>query len=144
MSYLRQIMQRLQARSTTPPLPEAADDSGLLEEHLRLYAQNLERCTEAMLQYECAWLEQHLETLELCGVEPGMLASIGGVNRLHRLLEESRRFQTLLERRMADLGLEAARHRAGIIASEHAWELTDPALRRAWGFPVVEAQAPQD
>ncbi len=134
MSYLRQIMQRLQARSTTPPPPEPGDHSGLLEEHLQAYGTNLERCSDAMLQYEWAWLEQHLETLELCAVDAGMLASLGGVNRLHRLLEESRRFQGLLERRLADRGLEPACHRAGIIASDHAWELTNPALRRAWGF----------
>jgi len=139
MSYLRQIMQRLQSRSV--PLPEPADAGGLLEEHLEAYRANLERCSDAMLQYEWAWLEQHLETLELCAVDPGMLASLGGVNRLHRLLEESRRFQDLLERRLADRGLEVARHRAGIIASEHAWELTDSSLRRAWGF-AEEPSAP--
>jgi hypothetical protein len=138
MSYLRQIMERLRERSTPQPRPER-DDSGLLEEHLCLYATQLEDCSDAMLDYEAAWLEQHIETLELCAREPTMAAGAGGAQHVERLLEESRRFSRLLDQKRLARGLTERTVHAAVVASEHAWELSDPALRRAWGFAAGPA-----
>ncbi|MCP9932086.1 hypothetical protein KBY82_14990 [Cyanobium sp. AMD-g] len=136
MSYLRQIMQRLHDRSTPLPAAERAEAPGRLEEHLALYDARLEACSDAMLQYEAAWLEQHIETLELCGSQPTMLASAGGAERVEALLQESLCFRQRLERCLRQRGVEGGGLRAAVVASEHAWELSDTALRRAWGFPV--------
>lgn len=136
MSYLRQIMQRLHDRSTAPAPADRSGDPAVLEEHLKLYAARLADCSDAMLHYEGAWLEQHIETLELCARQPTMLASAGGVERVERLLQESLRFRQLLERCREGRGMTDRGARAAVVASEHAWELSDPGLRRAWGFPA--------
>jgi hypothetical protein len=135
MSYLRQIMQRLHDRSAAEP-PAAPAESARIEQHLELYAARLEACSDAMLDYEAAWLEQHIETLELCGSQPLMLASAGGSQRVERLLQESQRFRRLLELCRRSRGLAPVGSRAAVVATEHAWELSDPSLRRAWGFPA--------
>jgi hypothetical protein len=135
MSYLRQIMQRLHDRSTPMPPGARGEAPGRLDEHLALYASRLDGCSNAMLQYEAAWLEQHIETLELCGRQPTMLASAGGAERVEALLQESLCFRERLDRCRRQRGVEGQGVRAAVVASEHAWELSDPALRRAWGFP---------
>jgi hypothetical protein len=142
MSYLRQIMRRLHDRTTPLPTAERGESQGRLEEHLALYGARLEACSDAMLQYEAAWLEQHIETLQLCGSQPTMLASAGGAQRVEALLQESLCFRQRLELCRQQRGLEGAGVRAAVVASEHAWELTDPALRRAWGFPADPPPGP--
>jgi len=146
MSYLRQIMQRLNARAaatalsatSSPPAAggeaSATAPSPLLERHLADYDAHLAACSPAMLQYEWAWIEQHLDTLTLARTTPAMLEAAGGPAHLEVLLEESRRFRALLEKRIAAGGLIPASHRHTVLATEHAWELTHPDLRRQWGF----------
>ncbi|MCS5693486.1 hypothetical protein NZK33_16080 [Cyanobium sp. FGCU-6] len=136
MSYLRQIMQRLNARTaaTSPGEAPAAAPSPLLERHLADYDAQLAACSPAMLQYEWAWIEQHLDTLTLARSTPAMLAAAGGPAHLEALLEESRRFRALLEQRFAAAGLSPAAHRHTVVATEHAWELSPPDLRSQWGF----------
>ncbi|MCS5699297.1 hypothetical protein NZK32_09630 [Cyanobium sp. FGCU-52] len=139
MSYLRQIMQRLNARAAAAS-PSAngeaapAAPSPLLERHLADYDAQLAGCSPAMLQYEWAWIEQHLDTLTLARSTPAMLAAAGGPAHLEALLDESRRFRSLLEQRFAAAGLTPAAHRHTVLATAHAWELTHPELRRQWGF----------
>lgn len=133
MSYLREIMQRLNSRTAAEAEVEPTP-SPRLEAHLEDYRQRLLACTPAMLRYEDAWLEQHLETLELCLTQPGMLSTAGGPARVKILLEESRRFRELLDQRCRELELAPARHRAAVVASEHAWELSHPGLRSQWGL----------
>jgi len=139
MSYLRQIMQRLNQRAASsaalaPGEAPAAAPSPLLERHLADYDAQLAGCSPAMLQYEWAWIEQHLDTLTLARSTPAMLAAAGGPAHLEALLEESHRFRTLLEQRFAAAGLTPATHRHTVVATEHAWELSQPGLRRQWGF----------
>jgi hypothetical protein len=144
VSYLREIMQRLNARHAAQDPPADAEPAHL-EAHLSDYRNRLLGCSPAMLQYERAWLEEHIATLELCCTDATMARSAGGVARVKTLLEESRRFQELLDARVSDLGLEPVRHRAAVVPSEHAWELSQPALRRQWGIdspcPDPEASA---
>jgi hypothetical protein len=142
MSYLRQIMQRLHDRSTSLPTAERGEAPGRLEEHLALYGARLEACSDAMLQYEAAWLQQHIETLELCGRQPTMLASAGGAERVEALLQESLCFRQRLDLCRRQRGLPEDGVRAAVVASEHAWELSDPTLRQAWGFPAEPPTGP--
>ena len=55
---------------------------------------------------------------------------------MERLLQESLLFRQLLASARAARGLTGEGVRAAVVASEHAWELSDPGLRRAWGFPA--------
>jgi hypothetical protein len=138
MSYLREIMQRLNAsRSEGDAAPEAAaaPASGPLQQaHLAEYGERLAGCSAAMLQYEWAWLEEHIEGLELCGRQPEMAATAGGAPHVQRLLAESRRFRDLLESEMERRGVRPALHRHTLVPTEHSWELTNPAIRKQWGI----------
>jgi len=131
MSYLRQIMQRLNAAAAAAA-PAAANP--LLGLHAQQYAQRLAACSDAMLRYEQAWLEQHREALELCRVQPEMLQVAGGERHLQQLLQETERFEQLLAEEMARRALAADPHRHAVVANEHAWELSHAATRQAWGI----------
>lgn len=133
MSYLREIMQRLQARHAAAgatPRPDPAQ----IERHLQAYQERLDACTPAMLQYEWAWIEQHLETLELARTTPAMVRAAGGASHLEGLLEESRRFRDQLEQHCRALGIRPASQRHAVLATAHAWELHQQDLRQLWGF----------
>lgn len=143
MSYLREIMQRLtETRSgeARGPAPAGGEDPGpRLEEHLRAYEERLGRCTPAMLRYEWAWLEEHIEALELCLSQPEMVSTAGGSARVQVLLAESGRFRERLRQCMEERSVETALHRGTLVSTEHAWELTHPAIRAQWGIdPVAE------
>ncbi|MFY8148295.1 MAG: hypothetical protein ACOVNL_03635 [Prochlorococcaceae cyanobacterium] len=132
MSHLREIMQRLQARTPTPPTPAPQ-----LEEHLSAYGEHLRHCTDPMLQYEWVWLEQHLESLAMCASQPGMREAAGGATHVAQLLRESECFLPLLRQEMERRGLQPALHRASVVPSEHAWELSHAGIRAAWGLPPL-------
>ena len=152
MSYLREIMQRLNAASAqagagppasaqAPGAETAATDAlaaattdPLLGLHSQQYADQLAACSEAMLRYELAWLEQHREALELCRVQPEMLQVAGGERHLQQMLQETERFEQLLEAEIAKRGLSPDPHRHTVVANEHAWELSHAAIRQAWGI----------
>jgi hypothetical protein len=140
MSYLREIMQRLnEARSTAaaPDPAPTAPPGPLQEAHLADYGERLGRSSPAMLQYEWAWLEEHIDGLALCGSQPEMAAAAGGVAHVQRLLAESRRFRHLLEREMERRGVRPSLHRHTLVATEHSWELTNPAIRAQWGIEAA-------
>ena len=124
MSYLREIMQRLNADSAGQAAGQAAGADPWLGLHSQHYAEQLSACSEAMLRYELAWLEQHRETLELCRVQPDMLQVAGGERHLQQMLQESEQFEQLLEAEIARRGLSPDPHRHAVVANEHAWELS--------------------
>ncbi len=128
MSYLREIMQRLTSRR-----PAAMPDR-VQRLHVDDYLSRLQRCSEPMLQYEWAWLEEHIEALDLCRSQPGMAEAAGGAAHVASLLEESRRFRDLLGAEMDRRGVAAAVHRHTLVPTEHSWELTDAAIRARWGI----------
>jgi hypothetical protein len=135
VSYLREIMQRLNASRREGVSAGAADPPGpLLEAHLAHYNERLAACTPPMLQYEWAWLEEHIEGLELCGTQPEMAAAAGGSAHVQRLLAESLRFRAHLEGEMRRRGVRPALHRHTLVPGEHSWELTNPAIRARWGI----------
>ena len=141
MSYLREIMQRLTAAQTsTAQAGDAASSSNappshpLLGLHSQQYAEQLAACTDPMLRYELAWLEQHREALELCRVNPEMLQVAGGERHLQQLLEETGRFEALLEQEIERRGLAPDPHRHTVVANEHAWELCHATICEAWGI----------
>ncbi len=134
MSYLREIMQRLNAASARKPAEPGAGADPLLGLHRQQYADQLAGCSESMLRYELAWLEQHREALELCRMQPEMLQVAGGERHLQQMLEETTQFEQLLAAEITKRGLSPDPHRHSVVANEHAWELSHPAIRQAWGI----------
>jgi hypothetical protein len=134
MTYLREIMQRLNAASTQTVGNEGVAADPLLGLHSQHYAHQLASCSEAMLRYELAWLEQHREALELCRVQPEMLQVAGGERHLEQMIQETEQFEQLLEAEITRRGLSPDPHRHAVVANEHAWELSHPAIRQAWGI----------
>lgn len=143
MSYLREIMQRLNARSASQA-EAAPSESALLGVHLEHYRQQLEQCSPAMIQYEWTWLEQHIEALELCGSQPEMMTTAGGPARVEAMLAESQHCRELVAQRLDALGVEPGRHQHSVVPTEHAWELTHPEIRRQWGIDPARAGDPLD
>jgi len=65
MSTLREIMQRLAEAGSKKGKGTSADFSELLKCHVDEYQSKLESCTPATLQYEWAWLNEHIQSLQL-------------------------------------------------------------------------------
>lgn len=133
MSYLREIMQKLGAGA------EAAVQEGRGGAHWPAlqaadYRRQLEACSEPMLHYEWAWLEQHRQDLELCRANEAMLQVAGGQRHLEGLLAESEQCLQHLREVMAQRGLTPRRLPHSLAGSEHAWELSHPGLRAQWGL----------
>lgn len=138
MSYLREIMQKLGAGA------EAAVQEGrggLAWPALQAaeYQRQLERCTTPMLHYEWAWLEQHLQDLELCASNDAMLQVAGGQRHLEGLVAEAQQCQQHLRAQFAARSLTPRRLPHSLAAAEHAWELSHPGLRAQWGIDAAPA-----
>lgn len=131
MSQLRDIMQRLGARRAEAAASAAPPGRGTCETD---YARHLQNCTTAMLHYEWAWLEQHLETLELSLTQPSMLTTLGGEGKVRALLAEGDSWREALRSRLEARGESPGDRHGPVLASEHAWELTHPTLREHWGL----------
>jgi hypothetical protein len=88
MSNLRRIMQKIaDAQNHSQQIPSSmnGDSVQISEPHLQDYTSKIEQCSEGMLRYEWAWLEEHIEDLELCLVQPEMLKILGGTIQVERL-----------------------------------------------------------
>jgi hypothetical protein len=137
MSNLRRIMQQLADAQGHPQATEASENEYSVEIpdlHIQEYQSQLERCSKGMLQYEWAWLEEHMEDLKLCLVQTEMLKVLGGKAQVERLLLESKKCQDLLKFTMGERSLRPAFHSHAIISSEHAWEVSQDNVKKAWNF----------
>jgi len=137
MSHLRTIMQKLaQGQVEGSDQPNAAN--AVNDELIRLcvadYQEALKVCTASMLQYEWAWLDDHIESLGLCLSQPEMLQAMGGMPHVERLLAESRQCQVALSLLMEGKNVEPARVLPTMPTSEHAWEISNEKVKRLWGF----------
>ena len=138
MSHLRRIMQKLaQVQPDGKDLPHTPS-AGWTQPwrlHVEDYQQRLQSCTAAMLQYEWAWLEEHIADLELGLSQPEMLATLGGKSHVEHMLLESRACLAVLKTQMLAQGVEPARHPQATVSGEHAWEIRQDSIRRLWGLP---------
>ncbi|MFM7360285.1 MAG: hypothetical protein ACKO25_00355 [Cyanobium sp.] len=133
MSQLREIMKRLGARATgAAASPSQA--SVPQADHVEAYGRQLQECSPAMLHYEWAWWDQHLETLVLCLTQPQMLATLGGEARVRLLLEEGEQCRDRLRQRLEELGLPPGQLHGPVVAGEHAWDLSQADIRHHWGI----------
>jgi hypothetical protein len=142
-------MQRVPASRSAqhPEDPQAQSrppaDRHRLVERLPWDRDQLLACSPAMLRYEWAWLEEHIDALELCSSRPEMMPGAAGAARVRSLLEESLRFRDLLHERMAAASVDPALHRGTLVSTEHAWELSQPEIRRQWGIEEWGIEGPE-
>jgi hypothetical protein len=129
MSHLREIMQRLGARGVG-----SASSSSATAALLADYERHLPTCSAAMLHYEWAWLEQHLETLSLALAQPSMLTTLGGEAKVQAMVVEGQACRDLLRRRLEELGGSPGERHGPVLAGDHAWEISHPAIRDHWGL----------
>lgn len=131
-------MQRLaqtQPEIHQAPTPSSGHPHGdRLRQQVEAYQRHLADCTPAMLQYEWAWLDQHIADLELCLSQPEMLVTAGGPAAVSQRLTESRQCQMALERTMCQRGVEPALHGHAVASGEHAWELREETIKQLWGW----------
>ncbi|WP_157665281.1 hypothetical protein [Cyanobium sp. NIES-981] len=104
----------------------------------RLFSDELEHCTDAMLQYEWAWLERHREDLEQCRFNPTMLEATGGRAHLEALIAQASQYAAQLEEIFSRKGLMPCQHSHSVAPAEHAWELSNQGLREQWGITPSE------
>ena len=108
--------------------------------HASWFRDILGQCSEAMLQYEWAWMHGRLSALAQCRIDTdGVVpvtpsASCPPEARLTALLTESQLFQTLLLQEFTSRGLRPQPPRGPVVASEEAWEITSASVRQAWGI----------
>ena len=101
MSNLRRIMQRLADSQSSQPTKANNPDSGSVvpsKIYIHEFQKKLGMCTDAMLQYEWAWLEEHAEDLELCLSHSEMTDTLGGTSQVERLLLEDKEYKVELEK----------------------------------------------
>jgi hypothetical protein len=137
MNNLRRIMQKLAEGSTSKresASPSPDESTKTLSLVVQNYATRLESCSEAMLQYEWAWLEEHIEDLKLSLCHPEMLKNLGGKNYVERLLVESKGCKHQLEKRMNLRKVQPASQIHTTVSGEHAWDVKQEQIRKAWGF----------
>ena len=122
--------------------PEFPRESELISEtstkivrlHVAAYQERLDACTIPMLQYEWAWLEEYIVSLELCQRQPEMLETAGGKTHVDQLLQESQQCQAALQTTMNSRGVEPARHSHAVVMGEHAWEIRQETIKQLWGI----------
>ena len=134
MSELREIMRRLNTKATRQPDQERPVDLQLLGVRSEQYLRELQRCTDAMLQYEWAWLEEHVQALRRSQLQPELMVSLGGEDNVKILISECVLFQLILQEEFGRRHLTPRGTTAPIVPSEEAWEITSLKVKQDWGI----------
>lgn len=137
MSHLREIMQKLaQAHRElqSGKMDDSSAASELLKANLDEYLSKIKACNTGMLQYEWAWLNEHIDALQLCVCQPEMWREIGGHGHAERLLAESKQQRSALEELFKKRGIHPAAHHHEIHPGEHAWDVRSEISKRNWGM----------
>jgi hypothetical protein len=133
---LEPILEQLrrERHEASPPQAAAGLRSSSLGCHASWYRENLSHCSEAMLQYEWAWMTGRLAALRHCRAGEGGELACPPRQRLDGLLSEAQLFRTLLLQEFASRGLRPLPPRGTVVASEEAWEITSASVRQEWGI----------
>ena len=141
MSLLRGIMQRLAANRSdaAAPIPAAAATSDQDS-----YRNRLRACSKPMLDYEWTWLQQSLDDLELCRHHTPMEEAAGGSQRVQQLRDQVCACLQEIEEECRERGLTPLRQPLSVAVGEHAWEVSNAAIRSSWGLNgPCSGEAPQ-
>jgi hypothetical protein len=87
-----------------------------------------------MLLYEWAWLQQHLEDLQRCQTNGAMAQAAGGSQHVNQLLLQAEGCLQGLEAECRARDLQPQRLAHSVASGEHAWEVSNGAIRQAWGL----------
>jgi len=87
-----------------------------------------------MLLYEWAWLQQHLEDLQLCQTNGAMAQAAGGSQHVNQLLLQAEGCLQALEAECQARDLQPQRLAHSVASGEHAREVSNSAIRQAWGL----------
>jgi hypothetical protein len=136
MSHLREIMQKLGAGQPVDRELTLVPASN----HLETYRLQLNQCSSAMLQYEWTWLQQHLEDLQLCASHAGMVKAAGGAQHVRQLIHQAEACAQALSQEFADRNLRPERQPHSVATGEHAWEVSNAAIRSCWGLDAKPQQ----
>ncbi len=129
MSFLSDVIQILKSSGGVTSMTKEAMNC-----HASCYRENLQRCSEPMLQYEWAWLKQQLDVLRRSRFQPQMLHSLGGEEPMRILTSECVLFQLILQQEFARRQLTPHPCPASIVPSEEAWEITSQQVKEEWGI----------
>lgn len=129
MSRLREIMQKLAA---VQPAASPTPGAGTVLPQLEAYRQQLRRCSQAMLLYEWTWLHQQREDLQLCQTNSVMARAAGGSQHVNQLLRQAEGCLQVLAAECQARDLQPQRQAHSVASGEHAWEVSNAAIRRAW------------
>lgn len=102
--------------------------------HASCYRENLRSSSDAMLQYEWAWLHENLQRLRHWRHQPGEEPRAYDVLHLNTLISECVLFQLLLQEEFSRRGLRPRSTHPPVIPSEEAWEITSLQVKRDWGI----------
>jgi hypothetical protein len=72
MSFLNDVIQILKSSRGIDTMAKEAMNC-----HAFCYRDNLHRCSDAMLQYEWAWLEEHVQALRRSQLQPELMRNLG-------------------------------------------------------------------
>jgi len=129
MSFLSDVLRLLQSADGLQRMSAEA-----LKCHATCYRENLERCTEPMLQYEWAWLRERLAALRSCQGDPALVGRLGGIDHVNLLISEAVLFQLLLQEEFSRRGFTPRAVEAPLVPSEEAWEITSLQVKQDWGI----------
>jgi hypothetical protein len=129
MSFLSDVIQILKASGGIDNMKKEAMNC-----HASCYRDNLHHCNDAMLQYEWAWLEEHVQALRRSQLQPEVMTSLGGVENVKILISECVLFQLILQEEFGRRHLSPLGSHASIVPSEEAWEITSLKVKQDWGI----------
>jgi hypothetical protein len=129
MSFLSDVLRLLQSADGLQRLSAEA-----MKCHAACYRDNLQRCTEPMLQYEWAWLRERLAALRSCQTDASLLSRLGGIENVNLLVSECVLFQLLLQEEFSRRRLTPRAVEAPLVPSEEAWEITSLKVKQDWGI----------
>jgi hypothetical protein len=129
MSFLSDVIQILKASGGIDTMTKEAMNC-----HASCYRENLHSCTDAMLQYEWAWLDEHVQALRRSQLQPEVMTSLGGEENVKILISECVLFQLILQEAFGRRHLSPLGSHAPIVPSEEAWEITSLKVKQDWGI----------
>jgi len=129
MSFLSDVIQILKSSRGINTMSKEA-----MNTHAACYRENLRGCNDAMLQYEWAWLEEHVQALRRNQLQPELMVSLGGEDNVKILISECVLFQLILQEEFGRRRLTPRGTSAPIVPSEEAWEITSLKVKQDWGI----------
>ena len=124
----------MQTLAAAQPATSATPSAATALPQVEACSQHLRQCSPAMLLYEWAWLQQHLEDLQLCQTNGAMAQAAGGSQHVNQLLLQAEGCLQVLEAECRARDLQPQRLAHSVASGEHAWEVSNGAIRQAWGL----------